>query len=296
MTSRRHLLNIGISTCAATVITGCLGDDGSGNSTDVPDETQSEEETPVETDTPEDTSLFTGYGIDGTEFIVELTESASEEITQIRLETPSEERVTEVSETITEYPFEILYDRAGVWSLTALDDDNVIETAEIETTFEASVEEIGTLAELGITGESPKYEQVHMQMTVTNDGDVPIEPDSREIELVVPGLNIELPTYDAETSFRVEDEDDVITSGGDSIYTTATDSVFRAPFTLDTYNLPDGVDPSDPAGESFQGQINVIYQAKREDTIVPITVNMGDNMLEINSTSVYYDGTEVSKR
>lgn len=38
------------------------------------------------------------------------------------------------------------------------------------------------------------------------------------------------------------------------------------------------------------------YHIEREDTIIPITVSMGDNMLELNSTTVYYDGTEVSKR
>ncbi|CCC41951.1 hypothetical protein [Haloquadratum walsbyi] len=299
MPSRRNLLKIGASTCTATIIAGCFGGDSDSEdtSTNVPEETPSEEETPTETDTPEDVSLFADYGINETGFTVELTQSALGEVAQIQLETPSEERIIEIQETITEYTFEIVSDRAGVWSLTALtSNDDAVETVEVEITFEASVEEIGTLAQLGITGESPEYEQVHMQMTIINDGDVPLEPDQDKIELVVPGLNIDVPTFDADTSFSAEDEDDIITSGNDGIYTTATDSLIRAPFTLETYNLPDGVDRDDPVGESFQGQIKIVYEAEREDTTVPIDVIMGDNVMEFNSTSVYYEGTEVKKR
>lgn len=265
--------------------------------TTVAEETSSEKETTVQTDTPENSSLFVDYGIDGAGFAVELTQSALEEVARIRLETPSGEEVIEVRESITAYVFEILSDRAGVWSLTALtDNDDIIETVEVETIFEASVEEIGTLAELGITGKSSVYEQVHMQMTVINDGDVPLEPEQDRIELVVPGININVPTDGtATTEFSAEGEDDVIISGDDGVYTTANDSRVRAPFSLQTYDLPDRFDQDDLAGKSFQGQINIIYEGKRDDTIVPIDIIMGD-LVELSATLVYYQGTEINKR
>ena len=294
MHRRRYVSTIG-ATAVGLSLAGCLGLGGGEEETntpadtDAPSNTGSEEtDTSDVTDTPESSSLFANYGIDGKRLVVELTESALGQVSEIRLETPSEEKTTEISETITAYSFKILEDRAGTWSIIAIDDNRDIrESVELDTSFEISIDSLGTLAELGITGESPELEQVNIQMTILNTGDVPVEP--YRINLTAPRLNIN--TTEAQVNFELadEDRDNVITSGGENTYRSDGDFV-TAPLRFFPSDIPDDI-----AGESFQGQINISYQAAREDTAIPVIIELGDTREDFTPT-VSFAGTEVNMR
>jgi hypothetical protein len=285
---RRVLRTVGIGTAAA--LAGCSGGENEG--TDTPEE---------ETDTPESTSVFANYAVEGTEFSVELTENSLEEISQIRVETPSGKKTTEVSSTITEYSIDILRDRAGTWFIDALDNDGeVIETAELEATFDVSVSDIGTLSQLGITGESPDYEQVNWQLTVENVGNVPIEP--AEIQIVIPELVTDTQT-DTIGSGSIEafedgrqggvvdrDEEIIIPSGDSNSYRFATQG--------NAYQIHPLLFREDRAneirGQSFQAEFIIRYQAERQNTVVPITIQMGNKVMSGSSFGYnYLQGTEI---
>jgi hypothetical protein len=288
-----------VSTIGATAVglslAGCVGLGGEEEETDTPTDTDDpsntgseETDTPDMTDTPENNSLFANYGIDGKRLVVELTENALGQVSEIRLETPSEEKTTEVSETITAYSFKILEDRAGTWSIIAIDDNrNIRESVELDTSFEVSIDNLGTLAELGITRESAGLEQVNIQMKIMNSGDVPVEPF--RVDLTAPRLNIN--TAEEETEFELVDEDidDVIVSGGENTYRSNGDFVDTAPLLFNGSNIPDDI-----AGESFQGQIDIIY-GTRENTAIPVVIELGDTR-ETLLAAVSFAGTEVNIR
>ena len=50
------------------------------------------------------------------------------------------------------------------------------------------------------------------------------------------------------------------------------------------------------AGQSFQGELIINYMAEREETVVPITVEMGDRWVSFSTVAGYLEGTEISLR
>jgi hypothetical protein len=308
-TRRLFLQSAGVM--STIVIAGCSG---SGDDTeDTPEETEATDtpegtdttDTPEgtdATDTPEDISIFADYGIDGTDLSVELTEDALQQVAEIRVETPSGEQTTEVSETITGYSINILRDRAGTWFIDGLDDNgNAIETVELETTFDASVDDIGTFAQLGVTASTTLIEETNFQLTVTNSGGVPIEP--AEIEITVPNADSytdtiggdeiqeysEDPLYDGGVVDR--DGNTIIESGDNNTY-----AFMPSESPLDLL-VGEQEDLNELAGQSFEGEFVISYQAEREDTVVPITVNIGDEVVtDTDISSAYISGTVIEER
>lgn len=290
------------------MITGCFGNGSETNAvnqTPASEETDTPEEadTPEQTATPEEESVFADYGIEETELSVELTEDALGQVVQIRLETPSEEKFTEVSETITEYSLDVLRDRAGTWFIDALNDnEEVIETVELETTFDVSVDGIGTLAQLGVTGRSSAFEQVDFQLTINNTGSVPIEPS--RIEIVVPEFEFEVDTIPR--TGDIEDDDGLVDRDGELTIIAGSDNTYRYEYTGSTTAVYRSVlmfteeRANEVAGQSFQGEFVISYQAERDDTVVPITIEIGDNVItdsDITSRNLaHLQGTRINKR
>ena len=288
-TRRLFLQSAGVT--SAITIAGCLGG-GSNNDTSDEDTSSgtSDEDTSSGTsdeDTSDDTSdkesIFVNYGIDGTEFSVELKEDALAQVAELRLETPSEEKTADVAQTITEYSLDILRDRAGTWFLDALDDnEEPIETVELKPTFDVSVNEIGTLSQLDVTGDSPAAEEVMFQLTVTNTGEVPIEPSL--IEVVIPEADIRQSVAKINSLRTVEDvsslgglvdrdEQTVIIAGEDNTYryiviSSGSPLIFRDEGTGKQY-----------AGETLDGELVINYSANREDTVVPVTFEIGSEVI-----------------
>lgn len=298
-TSRRRVLHtIGIGTTVA--IAGCSG--GGDEGSDTPEE---QTDTPEEqTDTPESTSVFADYAVEGTELSVELTEKSLGEISQIRIETPSGEKTIEVSSTITEYSIDVLRDRAGTWFIDALDNGGeIIETAELEATFDVSVSDIGTLSQLEVTGKSSAFEEVSFQLTVTNTGNVPVEP--LEIETVVPefdsivatntiGTGNSMNTYDEGTYGGVVDRDGntIIPSGSQNIYR------YKSLTSRSVILVFDEERANEVAGQSFQGEFIIRYQAERDNTSIPINIQLGTNVITDSdfTTEAYIEGTVIEER
>lgn len=269
-------------------------DDGTsdGSSDDSTDDGTSDDSADDDT-SDEEKSVFVNYGIDGTDLSVELTEDSLSQVAVIRVETPSEEKTTEVSETITEYSVDVLRDRAGTWFIDALDtDDEIIETVELETTFDVSVDEIGTLAQLGVTGESPEAEHASYQLTVANNGDVPAEP--REIELFVPNLY----DYDETATISSTDiEEAIVDRDGETVITASNDNtyLYRANTGTSGELLVNLEAAEEKAGQSFDGEITIMYEAERQDTVVPVTIELGDELIE-DTVYPILRGTVINKR
>ncbi len=290
------------------MIAGCSGNgDGTDNNaeqtpTSEQETTPEQSATPEQTNTPENNSIFDSYGIDGTELSVTLAEDSLSQVAQIRLETPSGEQTTEVSETITEYSLDILRDRAGTWFIDALDtNEEPIETVELETTFDVSVDDIGTLAQLGVTGESPAFEEVNFQLTITNTGDVPVEP--AQIQIAVPDFDFRVDTIGTSGSIDVYEEGTyggVVDRDGEVVIPAGSDNTYRyksgnAESNLLLFNEDRA---NEIAGQSFQGEFVITYQAQREDTVVPITIEMGDEVVTDSDFSrhAYLQGTVITQR
>jgi hypothetical protein len=302
-----------VSTIGATAVglslAGCLGLGGGEEETntpadtDVPNNTGSEEtDTPDVTDTPESNSLFANYGIDGERLVVELTESALGQVSEIRLETPSGEKTADVGQTITEYSLDILRDRAGNWLIDALDmDGGIIETAELETTFMTSVDDIGTFSQLDVTASSPFIERTNYQLTVTNTGDVPIEPS--EIEFVVPNIEFfnnsiggdEMDEYSEDPIYK----DGIVDRDGESVILADDDNTyaFMPSESVTDLFVDDEEDLNELAGQSFQGEFVIRYRAEREETVVPVTIEMGTEIITDSGFSrSYLSGNIIDKR
>ena len=298
-TRRLFLQSAGVT--SAITIAGCLGG-GSDNDTSDEDTSSGTSDEDTSADTSDIESIFVNYGIDGTEFSVELKEDALAQVAELRLETPSEEKTADVAQTITEYSLDILRDRAGTWFLDALDDnEEPIETVELEPTFDVSVNEIGTLSQLDVTGDSPADEEVKFQLTVTNTGEVPIEPSL--IEVVIPEADIRQSVAKINALREVDnvsslgglvdrDEQTVMIAGEDNTYryivlSSGSPLIFRDEETGKQY-----------AGETLDGELIIDYSANREDTIVPVTFEMGDEVITDPEgiSSPHLQGTVINKR
>jgi hypothetical protein len=305
---RRYVSTIG-ATAVGLSLAGCLGLGGGEEETntpadtDAPSNTGSEEtDTPDVTDTPESNSLFANYGIDGERLVVELTESALGQVSEIRLETPSGEKTADVGQTITEYSLDILRDRAGNWLIDALDmDGGIIETAELETTFMTSVDDIGTFSQLDVTASSPFIERTNYQLTVTNTGDVPIEPS--EIEFVVPNIEFfnnsiggdEMDEYSEDPIYK----DGIVDRDGESVILADDDNTyaFMPSESVTDLFVDDEEDLNELAGQSFQGEFVIRYRAEREETVVPVTIEMGTEIITDSGFSrSYLSGNIIDKR
>ena len=279
-TRRLFLQSAGVT--SAITIAGCLGG-GSNNDTSDEDTSSgtSDEDTSSGTsdeDTSDDTSdkesIFVNYGIDGTEFSVELKEDALAQVAELRLETPSEKKTADVAQTITEYSLDILRDRAGTWFLDALDDnEEPIETVELKPTFDVSVNEIGTLSQLNVTGDSPAAEEVMFQLTVTNTGEVPIEPSL--IEVVIPEADRYFQRLEDHTFEELVDRDEqtVIIDGDDNTYR------YNVLHTGSPLIFFDEEHASQYADETLDGEFVINYSANREDTVVPVTFEIGSEVI-----------------
>lgn len=307
LTSRRQLIGMAGYACAIG-FAGCLGDDDSNTPpTDSPtaSPTVTATETPKNTPTEEPTesptaepSVFSNYRIDGVELIAILSENSVGEVSELRLETPSNEKHLDVGSTITEYTFEIHYERAGTWYLDALDDTgDIVETVEFSTTFDVSVDQIGTLSQLGIAGESPAAEELNIQLTVSNLGDVPIEP--RYIDIRVPEFDARASTIgqggmlDGSLGGLVDrDGELVIPSGGDNTYR------YESGNARSNLLIFDEEEARNIAGQSFAGEFAIEYIGDRENTLVPITVNLGETVVTDTEahTHAHLRGTTVHKR
>jgi len=290
------------------MIAGCSGDgsDGDDSSDDSNDNESSSNSSVASTDDEsadeEESSIISNYGIDGTDLSVELMEESLSQVEQIRVETPSGQKTTEVAETIMEYSIDILRDRAGTWFIDVLDaNEEVIETVELETTFSASVDEIGTLAQLGVTGESPDFEDVNFQLTIMNTGDVPVEP--LEIQMVVPDFDYRVGTIESGSSMETYEEANlggVVDRDGKIVIPSGSDNTYRSSYgdATSTLLIFEGDRANEIVGQSFQGEVVIRYQAEREDTIVPITIEMGDEVATDSdyTRNAFLRGTVISKR
>lgn len=306
-TRRLFLHTAGVA--STVLIAGCSGDDsdGSSSSDDSTDDGSSSDSSVAssndESAGEEESSLFSNYGIDGTDLSIELTEDGLSQVEQIRVETPSGQKTTEVGESITKYSVEILRDRAGTWFIDALDaNEEAIETVELETAFSVSVEEIGTLTQLGVTGRSPDAEEVNLQLTLANTGDVPVEVE--EIHVNVPEFEYKHDTfggYGTSDDSRLVDRDgeEIIIAGMDNTYRYYTNGGTDRALLIFSTRRPNRA--NEVLGQSFQGEFVIRYQAQRQDTVVPITIDMGDEVAEdpefsaVTSDS-YIRGTVINKR
>jgi len=294
-TRRLFLQSAGVA--STVIIAGCSGDSSNGDdSSDVSNDDENPSDSSVDStndgSADEEDSVFNSYSIDGTNIVVELTEDGLNRVAQIRLETPTGEKTTEVAETITEYSIDVLRDRAGTWFIDALDESGEpIETVELETTFDVSIDEIGTLSQLGITGESRDFEELSFQLTITNNGDVPIEPSKIEIFA---------PNFGDGSKTGVIQQDGLVDRDGEQIITTGSDNTYRyeSGFNWDYFLVIFPRNVEEMAGNSLQGEILVEYQAEREKTVVPITIEIGEEIIEdsSNTTIDIIYGSELHKR
>lgn len=298
-TRRIFLQSVGVT--STITIAGCLGGDSNNDTSD----SSSNENTSDDNsggDTSDQESVFVNYEIDGTDLSIELKEDVLDQVAQIRLETPSGEKTADVGQTITEYSLDILRDRAGSWLIDALDmDGGIIQTVELETTFGTSVDDIGTFSQLDVTASSPFIERTNYQLTVTNTGDVPIEPS--EIEFVVPNIDF-LNNTIGENGMNEYSEDPLYEGGivdrdGESVILADDDNTYafmpnEGPTDL---FVGDEEDLNELAGQSFQGEFVIRYQAEREDTVVPVTIEMGTEIITDSDISLsYLSGNVINKR
>lgn len=292
--SRRRVLQL-ICTASMSLSVGCIGNQGNSKGTGTPEDSPTKSNT-NDTDSSESStadanqeSIFIDYGTKETDLVVEIAEESLSTVESIELTTPSDEKEIDVSDTVTKYSIFILYQRAGAWSLTALDrDNNILETVRFEMSREILLKNIGTLSELGITSSRPGREYVNYQFTVANTGDIPVEPI--KVEVIVPQFNtskvyIEQDYLNEPSSGLVDlDEDFTMPSGEENTYRFQSDLLaFR------------GDEADKKAGRSFDGEIVIKYEHPRgfaEKTVIPIEIEFGDEM----SSSGWLKGTTISKR
>jgi len=270
---------------ASIVLAGCSGSDGSPNGdNDTPTESnnlteesnsQTEVATPeTETQTPVETSVFNSYEIDGEDFTIVLADNVLDDIETLRLTTPGEEFVTEVRDTIAEYSFTVQATRAGEWYIDALDNGNIIESVEVTTTFGVTTKDIGTLKQLGVTGASPFIEETSIQLTVVNQGEIPIEPV--EIEIAIPEFSnspLKFDQYGGLSSRLVDRDENLVISSGES-NTYRYSGIHSNPILKFSEQSIQSM-----MGKTFPGEITIQYRGKRKPTIVPINVELSGEIL-----------------
>jgi hypothetical protein len=303
-TPSRRLFIKSAGVVSAVTIAGCLGDDSADDET--PDDSTNNEapngSTNNDTSNGEE-SIFVNYGINYTDLSVEITEDVLSQVAEIQVGTPTEQKTVELSETITDYSIDILRDRAGTWYIDALDSNGeAIETIEMDTTFNVSVDEVGTLAQLGVTGRSPVFEEMGWQVTVTNTGDVPVEPSQILIDVpdldygseraAIGGLTGGIETYEGGVPSGVVDRD------GEVVIVANDSNTYRRPAGGSTTNLLSfETDRAEElAGQSFPAELNIQYQAEREDTVIPISIELGNQVVRTDSSTVgsYLEGSSIT--
>ena len=275
MQPRRKVLAT-IGTVAGVTLAGCSGDDSDGTGG-----TNGEEESEPDDDDDdggngEDDSIdqvFEDHRIDGTELIIELKEDSLNEVTEIRVETPNNEMSSDVSTTVESYEFDATEQRAGTWFIDAVDDDgDILETIEFETSFDISLEEIGTLAQLGITGESPIAEERDFQFTVANTGSIPFE--ILEFDMSFPGVDFEL-----DTNMNWSTRGEIVDRNGSPIIPPNETNTYR-------YNSGNAAtqplvlrdsDAEQVAGETVPAELIVSYRIDRGENIIPIEVSFTED-------------------
>ena len=172
----------------------------------------------------------------------------------------------------------------------------------MDTTFNVSVDEVGTLAQLGVTGRSPVFEEMGWQVTVTNTGDVPVEPSQILIDVpdldygseraAIGGLTGGIETYEGGVPSGVVDRD------GEVVIVANDSNTYRRPAGGSTTNLLSfETDRAEElAGQSFPAELNIQYQAEREDTVIPISIELGNQVVRTDSSTVglYLEGSSIT--
>lgn len=269
---------------------GCSESGDNGETANTPVSADTEEPT----DTPE--PLISGSGIDGAEFYIVLSEERPDNLSEIKLLTPNDELSTDTSSGITRYTLDITDVRAGSWTIELLSNNSVVESETFEASFDITVNNIGTLSQLGVTGSSPETEHTSIQFTVTNDGDVPVSPGGRNGQPA--NIGITVPSLDKEVSVS-SGYDDVVVGSGENIIPSGGQRTYRYEPSQewpDQFLMFGDDDLENKLGQSFQGSITIGYAVEREDTVIPISVNLGDEMREMNPATYYAIDTTISKR
>lgn len=260
--------------------------------TDTPTETPTDTPTETPTDTPTETptatpterpSVFSDIRIEEEDLVIELNENRASEISTIRIDFPTKNETKDVSGfTVTQIDLLGEYHRyyPGTWTIEALTGGGaVVESTEYETEFNISISDIGTLAELGVIGDDIVDEHTTMQLTLTNDGQMPID--------LVDGLDEFSSTYgyDYEISgdYAMESRHETTVLGNESIDLQ--------------YNFVLSDDVPDLAGDTYQASLTIRWSARGSKT-VPLNISFGDNVKygPGRGDTAYAEGTTVSKR
>lgn len=294
--NRRNLLIATSSTLLTTSLAGCSGGSPETQS-ESPDQTNDSDMGGNES--TESKSYVSEYSVEDTELQIALTSGSASEITELRVMTPGDELEQKVSSGITRYNINILNKRAGKWEIKAVSNDKVLESITFEPSFDISVENVGTLAQLDITGREPASEHASIQFTIVNTGDLPVSPGGRNdtpgasFNISIPSLNVDMSKKARYDDIVVDGEDNIISSGEERTYRYESEG-----YSQDHFLIYSQSELESKIGEEFQGALNITYptDANREATVVPLSVTLGNNMVEVNAAAYYAQGTTITKR
>lgn len=270
--------------------TGCLWEDNSSDDTnqagnnDGGTSDDSGASTEEESNTIEESTAFTNLEIDGTKFVVELNQSAVDKGERLVVEYPNDQDSEEISPGITSYQFSLAGSqevevRPGTWDVMLQDgSQESINSSEFTAERNYEITDIMTLSQAGTRDENEAVEHSSLQITVVNEGPMPVALSSLKFNTSVT----------RQARHHEGPANSVMTAGEEETYAP----LFRR--SLETFGEDEA---QERAGDSYQGTLIYSYTPTGEQH-TPLTVEFGEEIHESDSgmRSYYHVPTAVHKR